>query len=872
MQIDYSPGFRMLEEQSHNYDPHAARVGEILNEFLDRRAGRAALGERELLAAHPDIANELRTALEVLGDLGTLPDKINTLIKLGALTAAADPQYAAQLNSYKIIDQIGRGGMGIVLRAYEPELDRLVAIKFLKPELADDPDCRRRFTREAKTAARLKHPNIVEIHAVGESAGVPYLVMEHIDGPSLAEAIKNSQPCVTGLQPVDKAAAGTTTVALPSRDSAASAPGSVVSDPRVERSPKHVASDPRVGRSPEQASGSRQTTCRIDFQSVESPVNIKNPAVIRRIFRRLLEALAAVHDAGLIHRDVKSSNILLSLDSTTTKSPITTVRHESEPRLRPKAAVPHRSEPRTPNPEPLIRVKLTDFGLVRILGTQTAMTAADSVLGTPEYMSPEQARGDADIDHRSDLYSAGVVLYEMLTGRTPFKADTPTGVIQQILNVEPSDPRTIEKDADPVLASIALRLMAKERGDRLPAARDVIARTDENKPVRPIGDWRWTRRRALQCLIAVTAAVGISRFIPQLLRPRRIVNVRVGERATQDDNPCTVDVLSDGEVDWELFARFDKPPGIVNCVALVELDNSGTQLVIVGVELPSEGKNLIALDIDRKREWSTHLGPTERYAWPDSPVSAKWICMDVAPITLPGDEHRQSLLVICKDANNNPARLSLVDPQEGKEDPNSVFWHAGHIEGATVEPDFFGPGHPAVFAWGQNNKLDGFEDGLLLGEHKWSHWERVPCFMILDPLRMNGQGPPRTKRIDIPPAYLHAYALLDRAGESGSLYRPDEGDHRKEEDIATPSEAVGIMFTEQSLDAPRTLSAWTRSISIFDGDGIGQGSLIVDHRLSLVDYHSNIRAKYDLKYWLQYWHVIIREGMNIGQGAGSSSD
>lgn len=179
-----------------------ARAGRILNDFLDRKARGEPVSEAETLAAHPDLADVLREHFEMLGGLKPPGRKIEELIAQGVLAASADADFAAELGPYKIRGFIGSGGMGIVLEAYEERLDRTVALKILRPDLADDATAVRRFTREAKAAAALRNPNIVTVHAVGEERGVHYLAMEHVEGPSLADVIREgTTPKSRGLQP-----------------------------------------------------------------------------------------------------------------------------------------------------------------------------------------------------------------------------------------------------------------------------------------------------------------------------------------------------------------------------------------------------------------------------------------------------------------------------------------------------------------------------------------------------------------------------------------------------------------------------------------------------------------------------------------------
>src|SRR2546427_12963717 len=211
------------------------------------------------------------------------------------------------IGSYHVVAKIGRGGMATVYRAYHPGLDRYVAIKVLPDLLADDPGYQERFQQEARSVARLKHPNILEVFDFGYEDGLAYLVLELVEGGTLAD---------------------------------------------------------RVGR----------------------PMELREVVLM---LEQLAGALDHAHAHGILHRDIKPSNILLHKDGT----PV-----------------------------------LADFGLARMAGSMRRLTSSGTVMGTPEYMSPEQA-ADETIGPASDIYSFAVVAYEMLTGRVPFGADTPAAVL-----------------------------------------------------------------------------------------------------------------------------------------------------------------------------------------------------------------------------------------------------------------------------------------------------------------------------------------------------------------------------------------------------------------------------------------------------------
>jgi len=259
------------------------------------------------------------------------------------------------LGPYRILQRVGRGGMGIVFRAFDPKLQRVVAVKVLAPEIAIDPTARLRFEREARTAAAVSHPHVVVIHAVDEAHNPPYLVMEFVQGKTLAEKLAN-----------------------------------------------------------------------------QGMLSIKE---ILRIGAQIAEGLAAAHQQGLVHRDVKPANVLLE--------------------------------------NGVERVKVTDFGLARAVD-DVGMTRTGDLSGTPQFMSPEQASG-ARIDHRTDLFSLGAVLYSMCTGRPPFRADNPMAMLKRICEEIPRPIQHVNPDVPDWMCAIVDRLLAKSPADRFQTAAEVAA-------------------------------------------------------------------------------------------------------------------------------------------------------------------------------------------------------------------------------------------------------------------------------------------------------------------------------------------------------------------------------------------------------------
>ena len=319
---------------------------------------------------------------------------------LGRADGTSDPWLAAverALGSkYEIIRQLGRGGMGAVYLAREVALDRLVAVKALPPESADDTSIER-FRREARIAAKLTHPNIVPLHAFGESDGVLFFIMGLVQGESLGAKLRRA-----GAQ------------------------------------------------SPEDA---------------------------RRILGETAAALHYAHSQGVVHRDIKPDNILIDDESG--------------------------------------RPMLTDFGIARSTVAGETLTQLGTAVGTLHYMSPEQAAGERDIDGRSDLYSLGVVGYQMLSGNLPFDGSSAREILVQHMTKEAPP---LDASLDPDIVQVVSRCMAKEPGER-PAdggqVQDALGITLDREEMPPELDWEVNHIRSvglgtgIMCyLLVLTVAVN----------------------------------------------------------------------------------------------------------------------------------------------------------------------------------------------------------------------------------------------------------------------------------------------------------------------------------------------------------------------------
>ncbi len=272
---------------------------------------------------------------------------------LGFLGPPGRPDSLGRIGHYDVLEVLGRGGFGIVFRAFDGVLQRVVAVKVLSPLLAVTSPARKRFLREARSAAAVRHENVVRVYAVEEQP-LPYLVMEFIPGETLQARLSRTGP----------------------------------------------------------------------FGAAE----------VVRIGRQIAEGLAAAHEQGLVHRDVKPANVLVEAGS----------------------------------PE---RAKLTDFGLARA-ADDASLSQSGVVAGTPMYMSPEQALGES-LDHRTDLFSLGSVLYAITSGRPPFRADGAVAVLKRVAEDTPRPIREIIPETPDWLCRVIQKLHAKDPAERFQTAREV---------------------------------------------------------------------------------------------------------------------------------------------------------------------------------------------------------------------------------------------------------------------------------------------------------------------------------------------------------------------------------------------------------------
>ena len=444
-------------------------ISEVTDEFMDRldRGERPEIEEYAL--RHPQIAAVLRQVLPALQVLRASPQDPAAP---SASPASGQPTPGC-LGDYRILGEVGRGGMGVVYEAEQISLARRVALKVLPFAAALDAKQLQRFKNEAQAAAQLHHQNIVPVYGVGCERSVHYYAMQFIDGQTLAALIHELRQSA-GLQAADQAAAPSPALSLaselatgrwaPARRSPAR--GEELTGPWTPSPDAPGAPPGETATSPAAAISTEQST--------------RKPAFFRTVANlgvQAAEALEHAHGQGVMHRDIKPANLLVDLRG---------------------------------------NLWITDFGLAHCQ-SQAGLTMTGDLVGTLRYMSPEQALAQrVVIDHRTDIYSLGVTLYELLTLEPVFDGQDRQELLRQIAFEEPRPPRRLNKAIPPELETITLKAMEKNPAERYATAEELardLQRFLQDEPIRARRPslWqklrRWTRRHKPVVVTAAVAAV-----------------------------------------------------------------------------------------------------------------------------------------------------------------------------------------------------------------------------------------------------------------------------------------------------------------------------------------------------------------------------
>ncbi|OWK46863.1 serine/threonine-protein kinase [Fimbriiglobus ruber] len=342
------------------------RLAALIAQLADQARSGARPDLEAAAAGHPDLASELRElwAVAQFAELArivplsaTLPQPDGLRPQPETTSTLGDSALPREFGDFELLAELGRGGMGVVYKARQKSLNRVVALKMVREaHLATTTDVAR-FRAEAEAAARLQHPNIVTVHEVGTHDGQAYFCMEYVEGRTLGQRVAADGP-------------------LPPREAA-------------------------------------------------------------RIVAVIARAVQHAHDHGILHRDLKPSNILLA-----------GLRGDD------RGSSGHDTGPDS-------ATKVTDFGLAKQTDQTESLTRTGAVVGTPSYMSPEQATGRKDLTPAADVYSLGAILYELLTGRPPFRAAHPVDTLLMVLEQEPVPPRDLNPGVDRDLELVCLKCLQK---------------------------------------------------------------------------------------------------------------------------------------------------------------------------------------------------------------------------------------------------------------------------------------------------------------------------------------------------------------------------------------------------------------------------
>lgn len=486
-----------------------AEIDPLLLEFVegelpDDRAGAVRTHIRDCAGC----AAKARETRNLLGDFGVAASIEHRAWSSQDGTRPSAPPTPVgrpvRLGDFEILDELGRGGMGIVYRARQVTLNRIVALKVLQAGVVMNDRAVARFQKEAQAAARLHHTNIVPVYAQGEQDGFFYYAMELIQGEALDRVLNRSPSLVTltdlplDVRTAEVAQTATHPLAVPDTTVAAGANATTQALPALPAT---------AGGAPDAAEPDRGHAGGDAGISVHLTRRHSEYKRIARLVAEVADALHHAHQQGIVHRDIKPQNLLLGQDD---------------------------------------RLHITDFGLARLLD-EPHLTLSAEIIGTPSYMSPEQIRGVRDeIDQRTDIYSLGVTLYQMLTLRTPFTGESYDQIITRILKQEPKSPRRLDPHIPADLETICLRSMEKDAKRRFSSAKDMaddLRRYAGDFPIvsrriGPVGKLvRLVKRHPARsaAVIAVAMVLALLPIVTQLLVTAANQGIRRAENLLLED-------------------------------------------------------------------------------------------------------------------------------------------------------------------------------------------------------------------------------------------------------------------------------------------------------------------------------------------------
>jgi eukaryotic-like serine/threonine-protein kinase len=458
--------------------PDQPSVEELAEEYLERRRR----GERptldEYAARYPDLAGEIREFFPVLGLVEDFKPGTNDLSgSIGGPVVRGTGVLLERLGDFRLLREVGRGGMGIVYEAEQESLGRRVALKVLRDHRLLDPKTLIRFHREAKAAARLHHTNIVPVFGAGEHEGVHFYVMQFIPGLALDAVLKEvrrlraPEAKVSGevwcREQVCTTSAGDVTVAELAQ--------SMATGRFVVVRPTEPGARPESDQSSSIGGDGSSVTLlgQTGFSTATDSTRVYARSVAR-VGLQVALALDYAHQHGILHRDIKPSNLLLDAHG---------------------------------------MVWVTDFGLAKV-ASDSDLTRTGDIVGTVRYMAPERFQGRCDV--RADIYALGVTLYELLARRPAFEAEDRHDLIRQVTQEEPRPLRQVDATVPRDLVTIVHTAFARDPKDRYATAadlRDELERFLADRPIRsrpvspPERYWRWCKRNPILATASTAACV-----------------------------------------------------------------------------------------------------------------------------------------------------------------------------------------------------------------------------------------------------------------------------------------------------------------------------------------------------------------------------